>query len=271
MGSEEGSAMDARRFPELEGGYNFRDLGGYRTVGEQNVRWGRLFRSGSMNKLTLRDYHLLGRMGIRCVCDLRSNREREANPTVLPESTPIDYWARDYEGSSSDLIAQIRRVASTPEQMRERMLKAYRRLPYEQAPAYRELFHRVASGALPMIFNCVAGKDRTGIAAALLLSALGVPRETVIADYVVTERCFRQLRDRLTERATDRLSDIDPSVWAPILHSDRAYIEAMFAQIEHGDGDIEAYLAKSLDVDEPLLHRLRYQLLENGGDSFTCA
>ena len=261
-GTEPAASADRRIIP-LEGGHNFRDLGGYRTVDGRYVRWRRIFRSGAMNKLTPNDHRLLANIGIRTVCDLRSNRERAAMPAALPDSMGVDYWARDYEGSSGDLLTQIGRVGTTAEQMTERMLSAYRRLPYEQAPAYRELFHRIASGRLPLIFNCVAGKDRTGIAAALLLAALGVPRETIIADYIVTERFFDRLCDSLLGRAAGRLSDVAPSVWAPVLRTDPAYLKTMFDEIERRDGSVEVYLANSLEMDLRLQAQLRSQLLEH--------
>lgn len=171
----------------LEGGRNFRDLGGYATRDGRRLRWGRLYRSGSMAGLTEAAYAQLAEMGLRVICDLRTTSERRTMPVDWGRVPNLSYWARDYELSFGDLRNLLASDLPTGEQARAAMTAVYRELPFEQAGAYGELFRRLANGEAPLVFNCSAGKDRTGVASALILSVLGVPRETIVADYALTQ------------------------------------------------------------------------------------
>src|SRR3546814_18219400 len=108
----------------------------------------------------------------------------------------ISDWSSDV--CSSDLFGDLRKLAEngppTATQLREIMHVVYRELPFEQAPAYREMFSQLAAGELPMVINCTAGKDRPGVAAALVLTALDVPRDITIQDYAPIGRAA--CRDR---------------------------------------------------------------------------
>lgn len=171
----------------LEGGRNFRDLGGYATHDGRRLKWGKLYRSGSMAQLSAGAYEQLAALGVRSICDLRTTYEREANPVDWRRVPNLSYWARDYDMSFGDLRTVLASDLPTAEMARAGMLKGYRQLPFEQAPSYAELFRMLAAGEVPLVFNCSAGKDRTGTAAALILSVLGVPRETILADYALTQ------------------------------------------------------------------------------------
>src|SRR3546814_20631016 len=80
--------------------------------------------------------------------------------------------------------------------LRAMMLAMYRRLPFEQSESFLAILRALADGDAPLLFHCAAGKDRTGAMAALLLELLGVPRETIVADFVLTDRAFKRNRDR---------------------------------------------------------------------------
>src|SRR6516225_2930691 len=102
-GSQTEDAAMARRVPRLEGGRNFRDLGGYRTNDGRRVRWGMLFRSGTMSGLTPSDYDALAALSIRSVCDLRTPEEREVEPNAWAKHAGVKYWCRDYVSSFGEL------------------------------------------------------------------------------------------------------------------------------------------------------------------------
>lgn len=249
--------MLARVLP-LEGGRNFRDLGGYATKDGRRLRWGRLYRSGSMAALTEAAYAQLADLGVRAICDLRTTSERETSPVDWRRVPNLSYWARDYEFSFGDLRALLASDLPTAAQARAAMLTAYRELPFEQAPAYGELFRRLAGGEAPLVFNCSAGKDRTGVAAALILTALGVPEETVVEDYLLTNLAF----DRTASVTASRLAHIAPDVTEAILGVDHAYIHAAMAAIDQAHGSVERYLQDRLGVTGEALGRLAAQLLE---------
>lgn len=253
----------AERVLPLEGGRNFRDLGGFRTRDGHRVKWGRLYRSGTMADLTPADYAYLSRLGIKVVCDLRSRGEREAEPNQWVVAKRIPYWTRDYEISAGDLRKLVAARGSTADQFRAAMIDTYRKLPFEQAPAFREMFRRLAAGEIPLAFNCSAGKDRTGTAAALILSALGVPRDTIVEDYALTDKIV-DLSNRAAGRS--RLLASSPKgsgeALAPIYASDPGYIRAMFAAVEERHGSVDTYFHEVLGLSDDQLASMRKQLLE---------
>ncbi len=262
----------ATRVLPLEGGRNFRDLGGYETAGGKSVKWGHVYRSGVMDGLTDADYDYLSDLGIKTVCDFRASGEREEEPTDW-RAGQIDYLTFPDPAGDDDMSRAFAAVLMAPdvtgEQVRDVFIEAYRSMHLGYAPAYTEMFNQLANGNIPLAFNCSAGKDRTGVAAALVLSALGVPRETVVADYALSE----QVVDFMAEFEVGR-ADVDPDspyaffarlpadVVRPIMRTEPAYIEATFEAIEAEYGSVESFIQSELDVDNGELARIRARLLE---------
>jgi protein-tyrosine phosphatase len=252
------------RLVPLQGGLNFRDLGGYRTADGRRVRRGKLFRSGSLSKFTDEDCAYVAGLGLKTLIDLRTTDERTREPNLWVEAAPLTYWTRDYDMSFGELRRVMELDLHNPEHARKAMTALYEQLPFEQAPAYRELFQRIADGEIPMVFHCAAGKDRAGTAAALILSALGVPRETVMADYLLSDHLVERRREA-HERAGGSLNPIaqlPPDVVRAILGADASYLEAGFAAIEARHGSLTGYLADELGVAEPMLAEIRGRLVE---------
>jgi protein-tyrosine phosphatase len=249
----------------LEGGRNFRDLGGYRTADGRRVRWGKIFRSGNMAGLTPADFDYLSKLEIRTICDLRTTGERELEPNKWHQVANIAYWSREYEtgfGEIRKLLGSESNLATAMD-ARNAMLDGYRRLPFHQAVAYKELFARLAAGQIPLVVNCSAGKDRAGMAAAIVLSALGVPREAVVQDYLLTEKT---LDTRVfTEGAHDRkgaLGRQPREVTAAILTADAGYLHAALDAIEEKHGTLTGYLQDELAVTPQALGVIQASLLE---------
>lgn len=265
-------AADARprqrplRAPEVEGALNLRDIGGYRGADGRIVRHGRVYRSGTLSRLTPAGIAQVERLGVRAVFDLRATRERDREPCRLAELEGLTYWARDHELVAGDLPQMLRDPATSAAAMRRKMLDSYRTLPFDYADSFAPLFHHLATGPLPVIFNCSAGKDRTGIAAALVLDTLGVSRRTIMRDYARTERLLEADRREATgERATlyAFAKHVAPSVIAPLLRSDPSYLAAAFASIEARHGSVADYLA-AIGVTTDTVHALRQHLLTQG-------
>jgi len=172
-----------RRLLPLEGGSNFRDMGGYLTETGQRVKRGLLFRSGAMVSLTDADKAYLAQFGFKRVVDLRSLEERELYPnTWVGGDSGVTLIAHDYQmedmmGDMSDPNA--RKLASD-------MGHFYRRLPESLIPQLKLYFQTLLSGEVPVAVNCSAGQDRTGFTGALVLRALGVPRQMVVEDYLLS-------------------------------------------------------------------------------------
>jgi protein-tyrosine phosphatase len=254
--------LDPRRVISLEGGRNFRDLGGYPTLDGRRVKWGRLYRSGSLAWLTPADYERLSALAIRSVCDLRSVQECTAEPNQWCRAANIAYWAREHSDTFGELRQVMRAGLPTPERARAAMLAGYRRLPFEQAPAHQALFSRLAAGEVPLVFNCAAGKDRAGTAAALVLGALGVPRDSVIEDYVLTERVI-DLQSIFMGRRRDReLNGLADEVARVILRADADYVQAALDAVTESHGSVATYVSEVLGIDAEGLTAIRQNLLE---------
>jgi protein-tyrosine phosphatase len=259
MNLTEGS--DDERIIKLQGAHNFRDLGGYTTQDGRIVAKRKIFRSSALAKLSEHDYEMIRGLGIRAIYDLRANEERIRRPSALPENMPIDIWSRDYEGSAGNLLTKMAAPDGTTEQTRQIMIETYRILPYEQAESYRALFLHLAEGELPVLFHCSAGKDRTGIAAALLLEILLVPRATIIEDYLLTDLFFEQgLEIALHALGTKALHGIPQEIWAPLMRADQIYIETLFETLEARHGSVSGYFRDVLGLDDAIEAQLRARL-----------
>jgi protein-tyrosine phosphatase len=256
------AAAETRVLP-LEGGRNFRDLGGYRAGDGRRVRWGRLFRSGSLARLTARDYAHLNHLGVEVVCDFRSSQERAAEPTAWQGRAPRFIW-RHYELELGRLVETFNR-SPTAASVREAMVGSYGRTAYTHADLYRQLFEVLEETEAPVIFHCAAGKDRTGVFAALLLTALGVSRADIVEDYSLTDKIINLERDTVVDHISAGygvLAQLTPEVRAPLFASDPEYISAAFALIEREEGSIDNYLEGRLGMTAARVASLRDRLLE---------
>ena len=254
---------DPSRHLPLRGVRNARDLGGYRTSDGRAVRWGRIYRSGALGEATALDMALLQARGLRVVCDLRSGPERVAAPDSWLESAGIAAWGQpesEQVGDSRDLLANC--IVSA-EQTRAVMTQAYRQMPYVQTAALGEVFRRLARGDAPLLFHCSAGKDRSGGAAALLLLALGVQRETVLADYLLSNLEFDALCRDFLANPRHAAALQDPSrAWLPLIDADPGYLAALFDAVFARYDSIESYLEAELGIRDDALAALRNHLLE---------
>jgi protein-tyrosine phosphatase len=263
------AAQAQSRTVALEGQKNFRDLGGYKTAdGRQQVRWGRLYRSGSLARLTDQDYTSLAPLGIATVVDLRSTAERASEPTVWRAGEP-ELLAKAYNSKGeAALMAVLKAPDATPETVRQAVIGFYRQMPDQFADQYSEIFHHLAAFNSPLLFHCTAGKDRTGLASALILTVLGVPRDQVIADYVLTEKAgdFRGAPSPAAPAGTkdhyDYMRSMQAELIRPLMRADPAYLEAALDQIDKDYGSVQSYVNRKLGVSTTEIAILRAKLLE---------
>lgn len=261
----------ANRLLPLEGGRNFRDLGGYETLDGQRVKWGEVYRSGVMHDLTEADYDYLSDLGIKVVCDLRTAQERNVEPTEWSAGAADYLFFPDPAGDEpASFISVFQSPDVSPEKVRQAMAEGYSQMAKQQVPAYREMFSRLATGEAPLAFNCSAGKDRTGIGAALILTALGVPEETVIADYALSEIYVDYMAEFVGSGETIPqdspyafLTQLPPDVVAPLMRSDPYYLETALADLKSEYGSVLGFIQAELDMTDDMLKDLRAALLES--------
>ncbi|MBO9696705.1 MAG: tyrosine-protein phosphatase [Sphingopyxis sp.] len=246
----------------LTGGDNFRDVGGYRTGDGHEVRWGKLYRSASVGRYTAEDQALIRKLSVGSIIDLRSTRERQGDKAPWMQTADVGYWTRDYDLSGGNLGALFAKGAKfDAETMRGVMIQGYRGFPKEQAAAYRMLFDRLLTSDKAVIVNCTAGKDRTGLGVALVLSALGVPYETIMEDYLLSNTLLDADALRADAGMNAAMSALPADVAKPLLGVERAYLDAAFEQIAKDYGSVDAYLAQELGVDAAARKRLRERML----------
>lgn len=256
------TAAERTREIALTGGDNFRDVGGYRTADGHAVIWGKLYRSASVGRYTADDQALIRKLSIGSIIDLRSTRERQGDKAPWMQAADVGYWTRDYDLSGGNLGALFAKGAKfDAETMRGVMIQGYRGFPKEQAASYRMLFDRLLTSDKAVIVNCTAGKDRTGLGVALVLSALGVPYETIMEDYLLSNTLLDADALRADAGMNAAMSALPADVAKPLLGVERAYLDAAFEQIAKDYGSVDAYLAQELGVDAAAKQRLRQRML----------
>lgn len=179
-----GQVRVAERLLPLKGGRNFRDLGGYRSADGRQVKWGRIYRSGVMSGLTAADMTYLNGLGVSVICDLRSLQERTSEPSPFLATDTTKVMAVDYDMGKS--LSSLYRASNRAEAV-QAFADGYVDFIDMLTAQYTDMFSHLVRHETPLAMNCSAGKDRTGMGSALVLSVLGVPRDTVIADYALTQ------------------------------------------------------------------------------------
>ena len=237
----------------LEGASNVRDLGGYRTKDGAQVRFGQVFRSAALSKLTAGDAARLREAGIGVVCDLRGEAERLQAPSLLPG---VALHALSIDPSLGRSIRELADDPATEEDdIAALMRRAYAAYATVWAHRYHALFALLADPTTPgLLFHCTAGKDRTGFGAALILAALGVDRATVQADYLAT--------NRLWTADPEIAAALPPRAAAVLLRVQADFLDSAFAAVLGASGSVDAYLEEHIGVTPAVRAALRARLLE---------
>lgn len=243
-----------RRVP-LEGAVNFRDLGGYRTSDGRRVKWRHLYRSDSLADLTEADVPCVAALGLRTLMDLRHQSERERKPNrPLPGPLPETHAIGFLPHRNRELFQAISSGEMGVDLLDEWCREAYRRFLPE--PTFAQVLDRLlAPAALPALIHCTSGKDRTGYASAVVLMALDVPRQTIVEDFLLTNRHRRDIRYLVSP-------DADPAVVHAMSGVRAEYLEACFDAIDAEWGSTERYLAGALGLDAERRRHLQHLLLE---------
>jgi protein-tyrosine phosphatase len=239
----------------LQGGSNFRDLGGYRTAAGQLVRRGIVFRSAHLGGLTAQDRAALGQLGVRTIVDLRGVGEAAETPHSIDGLACRVVGAHIEPGIGDRIRNAVASGTANPHLMMQFLTEHYRDYPRRCAPGFRTLFATLCDAQhRPLVFHCTAGKDRTGFASALLLTLLGVARDTVLEDYLRT--------NELWTGHVGRYPELDIDTRAAIVEARTPYLEAAFEVVQAEFGGAEAFAERALGLDAAALRRLRGELLE---------
>ena len=251
----------------LEGVANFRDIGGYRTADGRKVRCRQIFRSGGLNNLTNNDFNTLSSLGLRLVCDLRSEHERSNEPTVWPKGFAPDTLHlnvnADLRAGNDEIIKELLKDPSGRGAVTV-MMNVYQQVPDMLKVYLGTIFSTLSAGnQVPLIFHCSAGKDRTGILSAITLLALGVPRDTVYEDYLKTRRYLKPLELRISKFLQPIFAPKAPPQEVVMAFVDvrESYLDEAMAALGEKQGCIDDYL-RSAGITGEQINLLRNSMLE---------
>jgi protein-tyrosine phosphatase len=255
----------AERVLSLERGSNFRDIGGYPGDGGRHVRWGLIYRSGASAMLTDADVQQVQALGLKQLIDLRSSEERVLAPTRI---NGVPYTAVGYS-----MTALLKPAGSSGEIRNGGTM--YRNFPIFLAPQLRIVFDDLLSNKGPIAYNCSAGQDRTGFVTAMILSALGTPRDVIIQDYHLSTKYRHPANEMpkiiLAAHPNDPAASLfakyqdDPraAVAQPLKEADgTAFLSSAFDEIEKRWGSTDSYLEKEIGLNKLDIARLRRTYLQ---------
>jgi protein-tyrosine phosphatase len=266
-----GDAAAEWRVIPMQGIHNFRDYGGYALVGGGRLKRGLLWRSGQHHGATDADLEKVTQVGLTSVFDLRTSRERALYPCRRPEgyTAEIRYSADPDRPKFAPHIEAARGNGGARDVafIQAMMTDTYTRIAYrpELLAMTRAKAEALIEGKGPSLINCMAGKDRTGIAVAAIQLAAGVHRDDVMADYLLTNtvgdaeariragmETVKGINEGMSDEAARAIMGVEPE-----------YLEAAFASIAERHGSIDAWLADALGLDDAARARLRDVIAES--------
>ncbi|MCZ7415767.1 tyrosine-protein phosphatase [Streptomyces sp. WMMC897] len=264
--------------PVLAGVRNFRDVGGLPTADGRRVRYGVLYRSGHLARATAEDAEFLTGLGLHTVYDFRNEADqvldgldvplpgvRNVNIPLTDPAHGAEFWQLVREGAVELLRAEL-----ADGQAVLRMQESYRDIIRSRTAEHSRVLHDLAGGGVPVLMHCAAGKDRAGLSVAITLLALGVEREAIQADYLLSNdphRRYPMHRGGADGRPghSGGQNGIDPEVrelLKPFFDARVEYLAAAYATITEEWGDVDTYLRKGLRISDDTRDALRARLLD---------
>lgn len=253
--------LTGERVIHLQGTSNTRDIGGYQTSDLRTIRSGQIIRSENLSRLTASDFQKLEEIGVKTVIDLRTDREHDQSPTVWQGDHPPQFYHFPIGDAHNDWFNAQRKLMKnnrfTEEQSLAHMVEGYRMIAAEGPPSYQKLMDVVLDQSnWPVLIHCNAGKDRAGVAVTLILEALGVDRETIMEEFLLTNEVSRtEAKARLLAKESKKSSrgkkfgkGPSASAWFPIVGVRPEMLEAFYTSVEEQYGSMDAFLTE-LGVD----------------------
>ena len=252
-------ADSAKRHVVLQGAANFRDMGGYTTTDGHHVKWGEIYRSADISKLTDADLAVLKQKNITYDVDLRGHRESAQAPDKL--NPGMDYIL--LPAGSDNLDNWMKSISTIKGTAGDSLMIVFYTKTDSLALRYKPFFDKLLG--LPadqaLVFHCTAGKDRTGIGAALLLYSLGVPYDTIVQDYVATNY-YRAAVNQRSANAMVQQMHIDKDVANSMMLAKKEYLDATFNAIKQQYGSVDNYLRTQIGLDDTKIALLKKKFLE---------
>ncbi|WP_052092344.1 tyrosine-protein phosphatase [Paenibacillus sp. FSL H7-0357] len=237
---------------DLERRTNLRQLGGYRTSDGKTIKSGLLFRSGQLSELNADDLEMLRTLDLRYIFDFRTDSEQQLKPNpVIIGAENVSLPALGGAVNPQELLPYIRSMGEAAKQG-GLLIGAYKQFVSNDAAqkAYRRFFEGLLeTEGKPLLWHCAAGKDRTGFAAAILLLALDVPRETVMDDYLRSNRNRIEANNQWVDAIRQKIGDVEElGVFREMMSVDAVYLQEALNEAEERYGTLNAYMESVLGL-----------------------
>lgn len=249
----------------LAGTDNFRSLKGMVAHEGRRIAGHTVLRSDQLHQLDAEGWEVLRTLGVKTVCDLRSDGERQRIPNRLPDELRQLAMAITGDMRADQEIAAMLAANPNVAGARRMMLEVYRRLPGMVAPHLPTLFGLFETGDVPVLIHCAAGKDRTGFTVAVILHALGVAQDAIVADYILSARRLggaddprRELMGRVIHNL---MGQVCSETMEAMMDAHPDYLQTAFDSVNSQYGSMDAYLRETAGLDETALRRLRERWL----------
>ncbi|WP_159819113.1 tyrosine-protein phosphatase [Colwellia sp. 20A7] len=257
-------AVTSDRCIALKGVRNFRDLGGYKGEDGKPVRWGNLYRSGELSKLCTADHQLWQSLNIGLVIDFRSTHERTRKPTNIPSQQKTNISILEIDaGNTTKIINDLKNGITRSKSIQDMMIDFNRHFVMDQSEIFKGFFELIVNQREGVLFHCSAGKDRTGFAAALLLSSLGVSHDQIMQDYLLTSHYFIAEQFYKAEFSERFVLNVPFDVIKPLLEVKSAYLNSAFDTINKEYKSVDNYLTKALGVTSAMRKTLQSLYLQD--------
>lgn len=252
----------------FKGTSNFRDIGGYKTRDGRRIKWNIFYRSDELAGLTEEDIEYLKSLGIKTILDYRSKGEVNAKPDPLIEGIGniniSGIKSFDNSDVNFDMFSLMKESKSLKAlgNLEDLLKKCYLEMVFDNK-AFKKLMECIeCPDKMPIVQHCTAGKDRTGIGSALVLLALGVPEETVIEDYLLTNVYRLSMNEALFKSLGNLLTDEDSKeIFKVFMEVRKEYIESALNAIKERYGSIDEYLEKEYGFNKEKRARLQQNYL----------
>jgi len=238
---------------------NFRDFGGYKTQNGTRIKKGLLYRSGDLSRATDADLERLHSLGVKTICDLRSEGERKYEPDKIPAAMPFTFFnipmrpIVDYHGRSLGRLLSLMFGSERRTDYMAESYQAYREYATRYLPQLKDLFKRISDlENLPVLIHCSAGKDRTGVVSSLIQLVLDVPFETAMEDYLKTNGNLQAYK----EDAFQRMSKLGifgipwKKLYAPLFAARTDFLNAALDQVKVEFGAVDEWFRRGLGFSE---------------------
>lgn len=244
---------------------NFRDMGGYETCDGRRVKKGIFYRSGDLSRMTDKDKALFESLGIRTIFDYRDDQEAITNPDPTFEHVAnIRIPAKRNDGIEMPTVTlkDIGNKIFLNRINADVFTEMYSQLAFKN-PSYRKLIEIIQEpDRLGILHHCAAGKDRTGVGGALILLVLGVPRNLILADYLLTNDYMKPMRDAMIPLLTNHLNEKEMLQFGDIMSAKESYLQAVFHAIDQKYGDENRFFEEEYGLNFSKRQKLQQYYLE---------